>query len=229
MAITGFTDGSQNKFSGFPWAGNGNAQYLYWNTYANNETVTRNKLIGSAQLNYEATSFLNLMFRASIDANNNQDMAVNDPTNPTGTIGGKYANGLTKDIANNYDWLATFHKENIGNSEINAKFSVGGTAYKRSSYGISAVNDRTNSATYAVPYLTYFGNYTGTPQTGAIPTEQWFDKKLNSLYGFLNLSYKDYLFLDVTGRNDWASTLPKAQWSYFFPSFSASFVFSDAT
>lgn len=217
-------DGSQNKFSGFPWAGNGSAQYIYWNTYANNETVTRNKLIGSAQLNYEATSFLNLMFRASIDANNNQDMAINDPTDPTGTIGGKYANGLTKDVANNYDWLATLHKENIGKSDISAKLSVGGTAYQRSSYGISA----TNSSTYAVPYLTYFGNYAGTPQTGAIPSETWFDKKLNSLYGFLNLSYKNYLYLDVTARNDWTSTLPKDQWSYFFPSFSASYVFSDA-
>ena len=217
-------DGSQNKFSGFSWAGNGAAQYLYWNTYANNETVTRNKLIGSAQLNYEATSFLNLMFRASIDANNNQDVTINDPTDPTGTIGGKYGNGLTKDVANNYDWLATLHKDNIGKSEISAKFSVGGTAYQRSSYGISA----TNGATYAVPYLTYFGNYSGTTQTGAVPSETWFDKKLNSLYGFLNLSYKNYLFLDITGRNDWTSTLPKSQWSYFFPSFSASYVFSDA-
>jgi iron complex outermembrane recepter protein len=218
-------DGSQNKFSGFPWAGNGNAQYLYWNTWANNEAVTRNKLIGSAQLNYEATSFLNLMMRASIDANNNQDVTVNDPTDPTGTVGGRYANGLIKDVANNYDWLATLHKENIGKSEISAKFSVGGTAYKRSSYGISAT---TNGATYAVPYLTYFGNYTGTPQTGEIPTETWYDKKLNSLYGFLNLSYKNYLYLDVTARNDWSSTLPPNEWSYFFPSFSASYVFSDA-
>jgi len=217
-------DGSQNKFSGFPWAGNGSAQYLYWNTYAKNELVTRRKLIGSAQLNYEATSFLNLMFRASVDANNNEDKAVNDPTDVTGTIGGSYANGITRDNANNYDWLATFHKENIKGSDISAKFSVGGTSYKRSMYGISG----TNSSTYATPYLTYFGNYSGTPQAGQIPTESWFDKELNSLYSFVNLSYKNFLYLDVTARNDWSSTLPKQQWSYFFPSFAGSFVFSDA-
>ena len=217
-------DGSQNKFSGFPWAGNGNAQFLYWNTYADNESVIRNKLIGSAQLNYEATSFLNLMLRASIDANNNQDITVDDPTDPTGTIGGHYANGLTKDVANNYDWLATLHKENIGKSDFSAKFSVGGTAYKRSSYGIAG----SSGSTYAVPYLTYFGNYAGNVQGSQVPTETWFDKKLNSLYGFLNLSYKNYLYLDITGRNDWSSTLPKNEWSYFFPSFSGSYVFSEA-
>lgn len=217
-------DGSQNKFSGFAWPGNGGAAYLYWDTYANNEIVSRRKLIGSAQLNYEATSFLNIMFRASLDANNNEDKAINDPTDFTGTIGGKYGNGLTRDIANNYDFLATLHKDNIAKSGISAKFSAGGTSYKRSMYGIMG----NNSSTYATPFLTYFGNYSGNIQTNQIPTESWFDKKLNSLYGFLNLSYKNYLYLDVTARNDWSSTLPKGQWSYFFPSVSASFVFSDA-
>ncbi len=217
-------DGSQNKFSGFPWAGNGNAQFIYWNTYMNNEYVTRNKLIGSAQLNYEATSFLNFMVRASIDANNNQDETINTPTDPTGTLSGSYANGLIKDVANNYDWLGTLHKENIF-KDISAKFSVGGTAYQRSSYGIAGTS---SGATFAYPGLTYFGNYVGSPQSGQIPTESWYQKKLNSLYAFLNLSYKNYLYLDVTGRNDWSSTLPQNEWSYFFPSFSASYVFSEA-
>ena len=225
-------DGSRNSFTvngvSFPWAGNGNAQYIYWNTYENNEYVTRNKLIGSTQLNYEATSFLNLMLRASIDANNNQDMAVNNPTDPIGIINGQYSNGLTKDVANNYDWLATLHKEHIGKSDISAKFSVGGTAYKRSSYGVSGTVSSSSGSPYAVPYLTYFGNYSGTTQPGQIPSESWYDKKLNSLYSFLNLSYKNCLFLDITGRNDWSSTLPPNEWSYFFPSFSASYVFSEA-
>ena len=65
-------------------------------------------------------------------------------------------------------------------------------------------------------------------QTGQVPAETWNDREVNSAYAFLNLSYKDYLYLDVTGRNDWSSTLPKGEWSYFFPSVAASFVFSDA-
>ena len=217
-------DGSRNNFTNFPWYGNGDAQYLYWYTYENNETVTRRKLIGSAQINYEATDFLNFMGRASIDENSNEDLTIDNPTDATGTVGGTYGHGLISDIANNYDWLATLHKENIAKSDFSAKLSLGGTFYKRSMYGISG----TNSSTYANPGLTYFGNYSGTTQTSQVPNESWYDKELNSVYSFLNLAYKNYLYLDITARNDWSSTLPKAQWSYFFPSFSASYVFSDA-
>jgi iron complex outermembrane receptor protein len=217
-------DGSRNSFTGFPWYGNGSAQYLYWNTYEKNETVTRRKLIGSAQMNYEATDFLNLMVRASVDANNNEDLTINNPTDATGTVGGTYGHGLVRDIANNYDWLATLHKDNIF-KDISAKWSVGGTFYKRSMYGLAGTN---SPSAYANPYLTYFANYAGATQTSQVPTESWYDKELNSVYSFLNLSYKNYLYLDITARNDWSSTLPKTQWSYFFPSFSASYIFTDA-
>lgn len=216
-------DGSQNKFSGFPWNGNGGAAALYWNTYAHNEVVTRRKLIGAIQLNYEATSWLNLMGRASVDANNNEDKTVNDPTDVTGTMGGQYAHGLVRDNANNYDFLATAHKENIIKN-ISAKFSVGGTSWKQSMYGLSG----STANTYSIPYLNYFANYTGTVQGSQVPSESWKDIELNSLYAFANLSYKNYLYLDINGRNDWSSTLSKDDWSYFFPSFAASFVFTDA-
>ncbi|MEX2152913.1 MAG: SusC/RagA family TonB-linked outer membrane protein [Gemmatimonadaceae bacterium] len=53
-------------------------------------------------------------------------------------------------------------------------------------------------------------------------------KQVNSLYGQAQFAYNDYLFVDVTGRNDWSSTLPADNNSYFYPSVSASFVFTDA-
>ena len=53
-------------------------------------------------------------------------------------------------------------------------------------------------------------------------------KRVNSLYGAANLNYRNYLSLDVTGRNDWSSTLPEANNSYFYPSVSTAFVFTDA-
>lgn len=216
-------DGSQNQFVNFPWNGNGQAKWIYWNTYAHNEVQTRRKLLGSAQLNYDATSFLSFLLRASIDVNNNEDRIVNDPTDPDGITGATYGHGLIRDNANNIDWLGTLHKDGLFGGDINGKLSVGGTAYSRSMYSITG----SNTSTFAVPYMYYFGNYSGTIQTGQLPTEDWNERKVNSLYGFLNLSYKSFLYLDITGRNDWSSTLPPDQWSYFFPSFSGSFVFSD--
>ncbi|WP_420456027.1 SusC/RagA family TonB-linked outer membrane protein [Rubrivirga sp.] len=52
-------------------------------------------------------------------------------------------------------------------------------------------------------------------------------QQINSLYGQAEFSYEDLLYVTVTGRNDWASTLPEENNSYFYPSLSASLVFSD--
>src|SRR5690606_15008653 len=52
-------------------------------------------------------------------------------------------------------------------------------------------------------------------------------KRLFGLYGELRASYKDMLYLNVTGRNDWSSTLPVENRSYFYPSVGGSFVFSE--
>lgn len=215
-------DGSRNALTGIPWVGNN--LYQVWNIMEDNTYQYSRKMLNSFQTNYQATDFLDIMFRASLDNNNNESKTVNNPTDAAGLSGGLYSHGLSRDYANNIDFLATFHKDDILNSKINAKLSLGGTAFQRSIYSISGTTPGTQ---YSLPYLNYFGNYTGTTQTSQIPAESWFDKKLNSVYGFLNLAYRNYLFLDVTGRNDWASTLPKGEWSYFFPSFSGSFVFTD--
>lgn len=211
-------DGTRNPLNNFPWVGNGG--YMIWNLMENNEWQTRRKLLGSAQFDYEATSFLNLMFRAGLDANSDEDLVKNPPVDNTGLNGGLYQHGLSRDNTTDYTWMATLHKENIGASSVSAKLSVGGEAYQRKMYGLTGVNNA-----WSVPNFYSFSTYNGTP---VATSEATLNNKLNSLYGLLNLSYKDYLYLDITGRNDWSSTLPPGEWSYFFPSASASFVFSDA-
>ena len=53
------------------------------------------------------------------------------------------------------------------------------------------------------------------------------NKEVNSLYGSANISYKDWLYLGATLRNDWSSALPTNNNSYLYPSISTSFVFSE--
>lgn len=55
-----------------------------------------------------------------------------------------------------------------------------------------------------------------------------YDKKINSLFGTAELSFRNYLFLNVTGRNDWFSTLSPKSNSYFYPSVGMSYVFSES-
>ncbi len=51
-------------------------------------------------------------------------------------------------------------------------------------------------------------------------------KKIHSVYGSASFSYQNFAYLDITGRNDWSSTLPKDNWSYFYPSASLSLILS---
>ena len=54
------------------------------------------------------------------------------------------------------------------------------------------------------------------------PTNYRSNKVINSLYGFVSLGWDNTFFLDLTGRNDWSSTLSEDNWSYFYPSVAAS-------
>ena len=215
-------DGSRNNLSGMPWVGNN--LYQLWDIMEDNTTQISRKLLASVQATYKATDFLDIIFRGSMDNNDNETTTVDNPIDASGLTNGQYAHGLTRDNADNFDGLATFHKDNFLHSLIDVKFSVGGTSYSRSSYTMSAI---TPGTTYAVPFLTYFGNYTGTTQSSQVPSEIWYDKEMNSLYSFANLAYKNFLYLDITARNDWTSTLPKGSWSYMYPSFTGSWIFSE--
>ena len=76
----------------------------------------------------------------------------------------------------------------------------------------------------SLPNKYFLTNTTGTLKA---PVEAWNNYNLNSLFGILNLSYSNYLYLQVSGRNDWSSTLPLATSSYFYPAASLSWVFTE--
>ena len=57
--------------------------------------------------------------------------------------------------------------------------------------------------------------------------ESGYERAMNSVFGSAQLAWKEYLSLDLTARNDWSSTLPKQNNSFFYPSANLSFVISD--
>lgn len=132
----------------------------------------------------------------------------------------------------------TFIKQEQNFYEMNAEFMILGhntiAERVRIDYGLGgntmyyknetlAANAQ-NMAVKGVWYLNNAGQE--THKGGGIPTfanQYLFQKQVNSLYGTLQVAFDDYISLDVTGRNDWSSTLP-APHSYFYPSFSLSFI-----
>lgn len=215
-------DGTRNE-----WGGNYPfwylSPYIAWNIYNNVTTLDRDKLIGAFTLTYDITPWLNVLGRIGLDFTLNQFETRNNPTDDLGMLNGFYQNELGRDAVNNNDFLITFHKDQLRGSKVNAKLSFGGTSWSRSKYGLKG-----KSGTWTNPWLFAMLNYSDANQITYDNREYLYEKEINSLYSFLNLSYDNYLFLEVTGRNDWSSTLPEDNNSYFYPSVSLSFIPTEA-
>ena len=215
-------DGSQNDYDGnypFTFA----PENLWWNTYNNNTTLDRNKLIGALALSYDITDWLTAMGRIGIDLTVNQFEERKTPINSLGIDGGYYSNNLSRNIVVNSEFLITAHKSNIFDSKFSTKLSLGGNSWQRRVYGIRGQTSR-----WIDPWLYSFNNYDPPIEDDQIPREVRNDKDINSLFGFLNIGYDEFLFLDITGRNDWSSTLPIDNNSFFYPSASLSFILTEA-
>ena len=127
-----------------------------------------------------------------------------------------------------------FEAYNFIKSEANADFLLSAKKAISSDFTISGSvggnimnNKLENQSTYVaklvVPDVYSVSNAKEPPTTSFYRSE----KEIQSLYAFFTAEYKSQLFLDVTGRNDWSSTLPKKNRSYFYPSATLSWVFTE--
>ena len=214
-------DGSRFEYNGnYPFTYTPN--YLWWNTYNQNTYLDRNKLIGSIGLNWQMTDWLSATARTGVDLTNNEFETRNNPTDAFGILNASYGHELDQNIVHNSEVLLTAQKENIFQG-FNASLSVGGAQWYRDQYGLNAVTNQ-----WVNPWLFAFTNYSGADQNSIpVPDEIRFEKKINSLFAFLNLSYRNALFLELSGRNDWSSALPIENNSYFYPSASLSYILSE--
>jgi iron complex outermembrane receptor protein len=219
--LTTLPDGSQNpilKQSPFEYG----QQYYWWNTFNDTNDLTQNQFVGSISLNAEITPWLKASGNVGIDYYTNQYVSKSYPTDAAG-LDGTYGYDLATTSTNNLDGRLIFHKENLLKN-FNASLSTGARRYYTNMYDIAS----NNPGPFNYPFIFNLSNYNGSTPTVLNPTENRNEMAINSVYGLLNLSYKNYLFLDLSGTNDWSSTIRPTHWSYFYPSASLSFVFTDA-
>jgi len=216
-------DGSRHTYGGnYPFSYT--PTHLWWNTYNQNTYLTRNKVIGSVGLEYNITDWLSASATLGLDFNLNEFEERFNPVDALGVNGARYSNELDRNIVRNNDFLLTAFKDKVMDSAFDIQFSVGGTRWSRSQYGINGSNQNWQN-----PWLFSFGN--ARPADISLLSrfsEIRYDKKINSVFSFLNLDYDDFLFLELGGRNDWSSSLPLDNNSYFYPSASLSFIASEA-
>ena len=189
----------------------------YWMTDVKKTDYSRNRGLGHAAVSYKVNDWISVTGRTGRDWYQNQFRA-NYPVNDISPYsqGGFLDVGETRSETNN-DFLVT------GNRSLTPTLSLTVNAG-----GNQRINDfNTNIGQVGelvIPGVYTLANSNGAPGVGLFVSH----KKVNSLYGSANFNFKDWLNLDITGRNDWSSTLPKGANSLFYPSIGAAFVFTDA-
>lgn len=192
----------------------------YWVAYDRFENVRRDRIFGNTSVRYQLKDWLYVQGRIG------QDYYTRpyDYNIPSGSFGER---SLTTGFAGTYyQDITTFRERNldflVGGNHSFGKFGIDITLGGNQMQQIFD-NLGTSVRDFYVRDLYTVGN--GQTKT---PFYSYRKKKVNSLYGSAELSYSNYLFMTVTGRNDWFSTLNPESNNYLYPSVSTSFLFSEA-
>jgi TonB-linked SusC/RagA family outer membrane protein len=181
--------------------------------------VYENRLNANLTATYKLFEGANLIIRPGFDMYSNDETKRNPPnilSNRGWDTPGLYAINKQTGWSFNGDALLTYNKT-IGDLGIDAL--AGGAIY-------ALKNNNLYSATRSgilIPGYYSLNNSVERPNVSVAASA----KQVNSVYGKLTLSYKNMLFVDATGRNDWSSTMPQSSRSYFYPSLGGSFVISE--
>ncbi len=199
---------------------NGAGEYNnpYFLAYEIKNCFVRDRIFGNLKADWQITPALSLMGRYSLDTYN-EKRETKIANSYTKQPNGGYGIQNIKQLERNVDFLLTYTKE-LEAFSITA--SVGGnTRY----YENSDMYTRTASG----GKLTIPGLYTiaNIPSASLEYGSTVYKKGVHSVYGLVNLGYKNMIFLDLTARNDWSSTLPEENRSYFYPSASLSLVVNE--
>ena len=183
--------------------------------YEATNPLESSQLVGNLSVNIDLGNHFDLMLRTSLNTYN-QNRQQRRPYSIN-----RYAKGFfkTQDVFMqeiNNDFLLSY--KNKLSESFSFSGSIGGNTrtqkYRKMEAEVEGL---------VVPDVYKLTNGVTTP----LVRKDDSNKEVNSMYGLLSLAFKDYIFLDVTGRNDWSSTLPVQNNSFFYPSVNTSFVISE--
>ncbi|GAB3023709.1 SusC/RagA family TonB-linked outer membrane protein [Niabella terrae] len=187
----------------------------YLDLYEMLNKMNKHGIVGSANATYAFNDHLELMLRSGLD----MSFEYRSQQRPFSMT--KYPRGM-------------FREQNVFNYELNTDLLL---TYKnrlsddfryRISGGANAMKQRYDFAGIYADQLAQPGVYQiSNSLDQAVADPQHMQKAINSVYAYGQISYRDKIFLDLTGRNDWSSTLPFENNSFFYPSVSSSFILSD--
>ncbi|WP_026350381.1 SusC/RagA family TonB-linked outer membrane protein [Dyadobacter beijingensis] len=179
----------------------------------------KDRLMGNIALNYKILPSLSLMIRSGTDYWSDTRINVSNFLRVRNGVRtpGRYSEEVLRSQETNSDFMLTYNKNISPDFGLNVQ--LGGIKrtnyYKRNYFYVGEL---------VVDGLYNAGN--SVPSQNTIESEIR-KSETQSLFGTANFSWKDALFLDLTARNDWSSTLPSNARSYFYPSASLSAVLTE--
>jgi len=201
-----------------------NWQHTYFtNPFYMNEmlptTNDKNRILGNVALNFKLTDDLKLMLRSGTDfwGDTRINIANFERIRNGNQTPGRYSEEVLNSQETNHDFLLTYDK--MLTSDFSFLAQVGG-AQRLNSYK----RNYTYVGELIVDGLYNLSNSNPSQNVAESRIEK---SEVQSLYSSFQFGYLNALFLDITARNDWSSTLPSEDRSYFYPSVSASAVFTD--
>lgn len=175
-------------------------------------SFTRNRIFGNVNANWQIASHWDLTAMYGLDEYN-ENTETHVSKSYTQEKNGIFGLGKSYRYERNTDFLLTY--DNIF-GDLSLKVSGGGNLMYQNGNDLDV---STNSAGIVIPGLY---NLSNVLPTSLNYSNYSYQKAIYSLYGIASLGFKGMVYLDVTGRNDWSSTLPVNNRSYFYPSASLS-------
>lgn len=177
-----------------------------------------NRFFGNVGFNYRFNNWLEADFKVGSDYYNDTRQRIVPPGLDVSSQTGGFI--IEEDVNFNEINTLLFLKASKNlTDDLSGSFTVG---HNVSSITTDVTNTRGENFT-----LPDFYDLSNTSNIFASKNDS--KKRIVGLMGLVNLAYKDYLYLDITGRNDWSSSLPKENRSFFYPSVSVSFIPSELT
>lgn len=210
-------EGTSNTQQNSPiWGANNNRlNNPYFVVYENLNGNNRDRVYGNVRLNYNILPDLSLMLRSGRDFYNDK-RTMRYANSSAQYVNGSYQEDDIYFLETNHDALLSYNTKLGTDFTVNA--SLGGNLMAQEPKRMGATAER-----LAIPNVYNLTNNASPIIAGNMIQH----KKINSVYGTAQIGYKEALFLDLTGRNDWSSALPKQSRSYFYPSAALSLVASE--
>lgn len=188
----------------------------YWIQFENTNEQWKDQVRGNVSLAYEFADWLSAKAFTGIDVYEDRREQVY-AVGSNRSRNGEYTESIR--YVSEWNSRLTFELDRDLTDEVSLTSRMGVENRKRR-YNLNSAY----AGALSVPGVHNIENAATRPEL-----TDWTSRKgTNSIYGQASLGFRDYVYLDVTGRNDWTSTLPENNNSYFYPSVSLSFIATDA-